>query len=374
LATSIDILLHPVSLPIARMHRCDSMLRQKMYCADVNLTAGLLVMSAALCSAQTNVDPRALLEQVAASERGAHVWHAEGVETDELTGEGMNLRTETAFKAVFRDSSHMRWETTGDNRTLAVCDGTNHWAYSEPGTGFYREPVAVSPCRSQLPGFDGLLNNLVSATVAGVDHIKLEGLPRDCEIVRAEYRIPASRGNSSTAGTTIIRTACVDPARKLILRDRTESWATGSNTRFTRTIAFNSYERDGTIPETALGFDVPTGTFLDPGPQIGDADSGAADGSYRIGSGVTRPQLIQKVEPARTEEARQAGISGLVLVSLTVDSEGNPRNLAVTRGLGYGLDENALEAVRQWQFHPGLKDAVPVAVGNITVAVSFRLP
>ena len=356
------------------------MLRQKMFCADVNLTAGLLVVSAALCSAQTNVDGRALLERVAASERGAHVWHAEGVETDELTGEGMNLRTETTFKAVFRDSSHMRWETTGDNRTLAVCDGTDHWTYSEPGTGFYREPVAARPCRSQLPAFDGLLDNLVSATVAGVDHIKLEGLPRDCEIVRAEYRIPPSRGNSATAGTTIIRTACVDPTRKLILRDRTESWATGSNTRFTRTINFSSYERDGTIPETALGFDVPTGAFLDPGPQIGDADPGVADGSYRMGSGVTRPQLIQKLEPFQkldpswTEEARQAGISGLVLVSLTVDSEGNPRNLAVTRGLGYGLDEKALDAVRQWQFHPGLKDGVPVAVGNLTVAVTFRLP
>jgi len=345
-----------------------------MYCANIDHTVAFMVVSAAICSAQANVNPRALLEDVAASRRAARVWHAQGVETGELTGEGMNLHTEIAFQAVFRDSSHMRWETTGDNRSLAVCDGTDHWTYSEPGTGFYRDPVEVSPCSSQLPAFEGLLDNLVSATVVGVDHVPFEGVPRECQIVRAEYRIPASKSNSATAGTTIIRTACIEPARKVILRDRTESWATGSNTRFTRTITFSSYGRDVEVPETAFRFEVPTGTFLDPGPQIGEGDSSAADGTYRIGGGVSRPQLIQKLEPSWTEEARQAGISGLVLVSLAVDAEGNPRAPAVTRGLGYGLDEKALEAVRQWRFRAALKDGMPVAVGNLTVAVSFRLP
>jgi TonB family protein len=351
---------------------CDSILRQNMLCAAARLTAGFLLVSAGLCSAQTAVNPRALLEEIAASKRDARPWHAEGIETDELTGEGMNLRTEIAFQAFFRDSSHMRWETNGDNRTSAVCDGADHWTYAEPGTGFYREPVEVSPCRSQLPAFDTLVDNLVSAAVVGVDHVPFEGAPRDCEIVRAEYRIPSSRGAGVAAGTTIIRTACVDPARKLILRDRTESWATGSNTRFTRTIAFHSYESGVPIPETALRFDVPTGTFLDPGPQIEEGDSAVPVGTVRLGSGVSRPELIQKVEPSSTEDARQAGVSGLILVSLTVDSDGNPGNPVVTRGLGYGLDEKAIEAVRQWRFHPGLKDGVPVAVGNLTVAVSFR--
>ena len=61
-------------------------------------------------------------------------------------------------------------------------------------------------------------------------------------------------------------------------------------------------------------------------------------------------------------------------MSLAVDAEGNPRDLAVTRGLGYGLDERALEVVRQWRFRPGLKDGAPVAVGNLVVAVDFHLP
>lgn len=345
-----------------------------MYSARVNLAAASLILPAALCLAQTNADPRALLERIAASERGAPVRQAEGVEIGELTGEGINLHTEITFKSVFRDSSHVRWETTGDTKSLMVCDGVDHWMYSEPGTGFHRDPVKESQCRSQLPAFDDLLDNLVSATLIGPDHVPFEGVPTDCEIIRAEYRIPAPRSTRASDGTTIIRTVCVEPSRNLILRDRTESWTTGSNARSTRTITLSSYERNGEIPERAFRFEVPTGTFLDPGPQITEAGSGVVDGTWHVGNGVSRPELIQKIEPSLTEEARQAGVSGLVLVSLTVDSEGNPRDCAVTRGLGFGLDEKALEAVRQWRFHAGQKDGAPVAVGNLTVGVNFHLP
>lgn len=332
-----------------------------------------LCITSVLCPAQTNPDPHALLEQIAAVERGTQVRHAEGVETGDLTGEGMNLHTEVTFKGFFRDASHVRWETTGDNRTLVVCDGTNHWTFSEPGTGFYRYPAEEMPCVSQLPAFDDLLDHMVSVTVNGGDHVPYEGASRDCDVLRAEYSIPAARGANATAGTTIIRTLWVDSARKLILRDRTESSAIGSNTRFIRTIAFGLYERDAEIPPDAFRFEVPTGTFLDPGLQIRKKDS-AEDGTYRAGNGVSRPQLIKKIEPSWTEEARQAGVSGMVLVSFTVDAAGIARELSVTRGLGYGLDEKAIEAVRQWRFLAGMKNDMPVVVGGLTVAVDFRLP
>ncbi|HEY3823349.1 MAG TPA: energy transducer TonB [Bryobacteraceae bacterium] len=342
-----------------------------MRCADINLAAVILVASASLCPAQSASNSRALLESIAASRHEARAWRAEGNETGELTGEGINLHTQMTFRAIFRDRSHALWETSGDTRTLSVCDGVDHWTFAEPGTGFHREPAKVSPCSSQLPTFEDLLYNMVSATSAGVDHISFEGAPRECQIIRAEYRIPAPTenpavgGKAPPAGTTLIRTVCVDPARKLILRDRTESWATGANTRFIRTVTFSSYQLDIEVPDSAFRFEVPTGTFLDPGPQLAEGDPGS--------SGVSRPRLIQKVDQAWTDEARQAGISGIVLVSLTVDPEGNPEHIAVTRGLGYGLDEKALEAVRQWRFSPGLKDGVP-ATANLTVAVDFHQP
>jgi TonB family protein len=340
--------------------------------AGACLSVSFLVASV-LCSAQTNADPHALLEQIVAAERGTQVRHAEGLETGDLTGEGMNLHTEVTFKGFFRDPSHVRWETTGDNRTLVVCDGTDHWTYSEPGTGFYRYPVEEMPCASRLPAFDDLLDHLVSVTITGGDHVPFEGAGRDCDSLRAEYSIPAARGASATAGTTIIRTLCVDSARKLILRDRTESSAIGSSTRFVQTIAFSLYERDAEIPAGAFRFEVPTGTLLDPGLQIIKKDS-VEDGTYRVGNGVSRPQLIKKIEASWTDEARQAGVSGMVLVSFTVDAAGIARDLAVTRGLGYGLDEKAIEAVRQWRFLAGMKNDMPVAVGGLTVAVDFRLP
>jgi TonB family protein len=333
-----------------------------------------LILSAALCSAQNNVAPRALLEEIATAGSQSHAWRADGTETSELTGEGMNLHTEIIFQAVFRDPLHVRWETTGDNRSLMVCDGVDHWNYAEPGTGFYRNPVEASPCRSQLPAFDSLMDNLVSVTLAGGDRVPFEGVSRDCDNVRAEYLIPASGSRGAAVGTTIVRTLCVDPARRLILRDRTESWATGSNARFTQTIVFNSYQRDVEIPDDAFRFEVRTGTFLDPGPQIAEEDLSPSDGTYHVVGGVSRPQLIKKVEPSWTEETLQAGVSGLVLVSLSVDADGIPRDLSVTRKLGYGFDEKALEAVRRWRFRPGMKNGAPVAVRNLTVAVNFRRP
>ena len=306
-----------------------------MHCADVNWTAALLLASTALCSAQTNVNPRALLEEIAASERGTRVWHAEGVEIGELTGEGMNLHTEIAFKAVLRDPTHVRWETTGDNRTLVVCDGANHWTYSEPGTGFYRSPVEVSQCTSQLPAFDGLLDHLVSVTSAGGDHVPFEGASRDCDSFRAEYSIPASTSARVVAGTTIIRTLCIEPMRKSILRDRTESWATGSS---------NLPHKDGHIQLLRKGRGDPGRVLQVRGSDRHVSRSGSANRRGRLprremeriasASGVSRPQLIRKVDPSWTDEARQAGISGLVLVSFTVDFGGQYTGPDGSSGIG----------------------------------------
>jgi TonB family protein len=61
-----------------------------------------------------------------------------------------------------------------------------------------------------------------------------------------------------------------------------------------------------------------------------------------------------------------------VVLWLIVGPDGRPRDLRVSRSLGMGLDERALQAVRQWKFEPALKDGHPVAV-QMNVEVSFRL-
>lgn len=95
-------------------------------------------------------------------------------------------------------------------------------------------------------------------------------------------------------------------------------------------------------------------------------------GVHRIGPGVTAPKLQQKVEPQYTDEARTAKIEGTVMMSVDISPEGSATNLEVLRSLEPGLDQKAIEAVRQWRFAPAIKDGTPVTV-RATIEVNFRL-
>lgn len=321
--------------------------------------------------AATAPDARAILEEVAAAERAGGARRAEGVELRELTGEGMNFHTQYRFSGVVEDDRHLRWETIGDPSTLTVCDGAEHWSYTRPGVGFHLSTVEATPCPSPLAPLDGLLENLTEVSVTGTETLPFNGRAVSCTEVRAEYKIPAKRGLGGVAASTI-RTLCVDVAAKMVVRDREETAGSGTNARSVRTTTFSAYEREAKIPPGAYLFEAPTGTFLDPGPQAGDdAATTVGDGSHRFGDGVIGPVLVAKTEPQFTGAARQAGVGGLVLVSLTVDAEGMPYNVAVERRLGYGLDEEAVKAVSQWRFRPGLSLGTPVVVRELVVAVDF---
>jgi periplasmic protein TonB len=88
--------------------------------------------------------------------------------------------------------------------------------------------------------------------------------------------------------------------------------------------------------------------------------------------GATPPQLIYKVEPEFSEEARKAKHEGVVVLIIEVDSKGNVGSIRVLRALGLGLDEKAVEAVSQWRFRPGILDGKPVNT-EATVQVTFQL-
>ena len=101
-------------------------------------------------------------------------------------------------------------------------------------------------------------------------------------------------------------------------------------------------------------------------------DKSPVSETYRIGGSVSAPVATFKPEPEYSEEARKAKYQGEVWLSVVVDEKGVPQDIKVTRKLGLGLDEKAIEAVRKWRFKPGMKDGKPVAV-QATIAVSFRL-
>jgi len=93
---------------------------------------------------------------------------------------------------------------------------------------------------------------------------------------------------------------------------------------------------------------------------------------YRIGGGVSAPRVVSKKEPEYSEEARKAKLEGTVVLSLVVGEDGVARNLSIAKRVGFGLDEEATEAVSAWRFAPGQKEGKPVPVLT-TIEVNFRL-
>jgi TonB family protein len=93
---------------------------------------------------------------------------------------------------------------------------------------------------------------------------------------------------------------------------------------------------------------------------------------YKIGDGVSQPRIIHKVEPQYTPEAKDDKIEGTVQLRLEITADGFAQNIHVTKSLDPGLDANAMTAVSQWRFKPGMKDGEPVAV-YAAIEVTFHL-
>jgi TonB family protein len=109
------------------------------------------------------------------------------------------------------------------------------------------------------------------------------------------------------------------------------------------------------------------------GPGVGPGRGGGIGGGvFRVGGGVSAPRALDTPDPEYSEEARKAKYQGTVVLWLIVGPDGRPRDIKVARALGMGLDQKAIEAVRNWKFEPAMKDGKPVAV-QINVEVNFRL-
>jgi bla regulator protein BlaR1 len=102
--------------------------------------------------------------------------------------------------------------------------------------------------------------------------------------------------------------------------------------------------------------------------------SRAADAQqiFHVGPGVSAPTLIFSPDPEYSEEARRAKYQGVCVLSLIVDTQGSPKRVQVVRHLGKGLDQKAVEAVRQYKFEPGMHNGEPVAV-EVNIEVNFKL-
>jgi protein TonB len=112
------------------------------------------------------------------------------------------------------------------------------------------------------------------------------------------------------------------------------------------------------------------------GPGLGPGRDGGRGGeAYQIGSGVIGPRLIVETKPAYTADAMRARIQGVVTLEAIVLADGSVGRVRIIRSLDntFGLDTEAVTAVKRWRFAPGTLAgrAVPVLV-NIELAFTLR--
>jgi protein TonB len=92
---------------------------------------------------------------------------------------------------------------------------------------------------------------------------------------------------------------------------------------------------------------------------------------FDLGDGITPPKVIHQVIPKPDSGEQGFRISGVVLIGLVVSSRGLPVNVHVVHSVDKDVDQNALDAVREWRFEPARKGDKPVAV-RLTIEIRFH--
>ena len=136
------------------------------------------------------------------------------------------------------------------------------------------------------------------------------------------------------------------------------------------------------VPSQGTGSDGGAGTGkgsgIGPGSGSGvgpGSGGGFGGGAYQPGvNGVSMPEVISEKKPEYTSAAMRAKVQGTVEVQAVVNPDGTVGEARIVRSLDdrFGLDEKAIEAVRQWRFRPGVKGGRPVPV-LVLIELTFTL-
>jgi TonB family protein len=92
----------------------------------------------------------------------------------------------------------------------------------------------------------------------------------------------------------------------------------------------------------------------------------------RVAGEIKRPERLSGRQPLYTELARRVRLEGTVIVDAVIDENGRVTEVELLRGLGFGLDEEVVDAVGTWQFRPATLGGKPIAV-LFTLTVHFDL-
>ncbi len=109
-----------------------------------------------------------------------------------------------------------------------------------------------------------------------------------------------------------------------------------------------------------------------PAPKVEGSAGSDEEPVYQVGGPVSAPLPIRNPNPGFTAQAKEKNVNGSVLLAVTIGKDGVVRNVKVLHGLGYGLDESAVDTVtRRWLFKPSTLHGQPVTV-QAMIEVTFH--
>jgi len=130
-------------------------------------------------------------------------------------------------------------------------------------------------------------------------------------------------------------------------------------------------------PGGGSGIGTGTGTGIGSGEGGGlgpGAGGGTGGGYFHPGTGgVGYPSCAYCPDPKYSEEARKAKYQGTVVLQAVITPDGRAIEIQVVKGPGLGLEEKAVEAVKQWRFKPAVGPGGKAVAVVVPIEVTFRL-
>jgi periplasmic protein TonB len=82
------------------------------------------------------------------------------------------------------------------------------------------------------------------------------------------------------------------------------------------------------------------------------------------------PVPVRTVAPDYPDELRREGVSGLVMVKVTIDEQGNVTETTVEKSSNAAFEKPAVAALKKWKFKPAKQDGAPVAI-KVSIPIKF---
>ena len=168
-----------------------------------------------------------------------------------------------------------------------------------------------------------------------------------------------------TAITLIEKTLLIEPENELALEYRTlakERIAMSANAASPPAAAARDADEDSDSPVAE--------TRQTAAPQVPVPEPDAS-GVYRHSSEIQRPVLIERTQPRYPLADRQRGVSGSVVLSVVIGSDGRVREPTVIRSVSPSMDRAATDAVQNWRYQPAVLNGTPVPVYGV-VRMNFE--